>query len=155
MERTARYLAVFCLISILFVPNTLSAARILGPHGGRIFKSGKTIIEFNVDKTLHPHIFRLNAKNKTIAMDSMRITMRALLPRKAITIDLSRTTEGLGIESNEIEHMAGTAPMPGSEEYPVEITAKLGKLSKKFRFQYIDGFCAECGLPAFNCTCPK
>jgi len=155
MAILARHSLVLCLFSILFVPNTSPAARIPGPHGGRILKSGPVIVEFTVDKDEHPHIFRLNAKGETAALEKMRISVKALTPGKKITIRLSRTTEGLGKETDEIEHLAGSAPMPPPDEYPVEITVSLGKLVKKLRFQFIEGFCAECGLPSFSCSCPE
>jgi len=153
MSKTGRIPIALSLVSILFVSNSCPAAQKPGPHGGKVLKAGKAVIEFTVDKDEHPHIFRLNDKGETIAMDGMKVALKALTPKKAMNISLSRTTEGLGAEADEVEHLAGGIPMPEPDEYPAEISIKLGKLSKKFRFQYMAGFCAECGLPAFSCTC--
>ena len=155
MSITARIPLALGIISILFVSHTCLAAQIPGPHGGRILKSGKISVEFTVDKDEHPHIFRLNEKGEAIGLGTMSISLKALIPKKTISISLSRTTEGLGTDNNEKDHMAGASPMPGLEEYPVEVSVKLGKTAVKLRFQFIDGICAECGLPAFSCTCPE
>jgi len=154
MSKTVRIPLALWIISILFVSTSLYAAQKPGPHGGKVFKSGKIAVEFTVDKDEHAHLFRLNEKNIPVAMGSMRISLKALTPKKALSISLSRTVEGMGKESDEIEHLAGSKPMPGPEEYPAEISVKLGTKSKVFRFQFIEGFCAECGKPAFACICP-
>ena len=155
MAKRGRFSLVLWIFSIVFVSNSLSAAQKPGPHGGKVFRSGKVAVEFTVDQSEHPHLFRLDAKGVTVALEKMNVSVKALTKKKNITIKLSRTTEGLGMDQGEVEHLAGSVPMPEPDEYPVEITVKLGKEAKKFRFKFIAGFCAECGLPAFSCTCPE
>ena len=154
MPQHLRFPLALTLFSIVFVSNISEAARIPGPHKGKIFRTGKTAIEFTVDKDSHPHIFRLDEKNATMALGAMRVSMKALTPKKTITIRLSRTQEGLGKETDELDHLAGASPMPPPDEYPVEITVTLGKQVKKYKLIFIEGFCAECAMPAFSCTCP-
>jgi len=155
MANPARLPAAIWTVLIIFVSNIAHTAIIPGPHGGRTFRDGKLAIEFTVDKDEHPHVFRLDAKYAVIPLEKMDVKLVVLIPKKAATIRLTRTIEGIGKEADEKEHLAGSTPMPPPEEYPVELTVKLGKQAKKFKFKFIVGFCAECSLPAFSCTCPK
>ena len=155
MLKTAQIPLTLWIVSMFIVSNSSPAAQLPGPHGGKVLKSGKVTIEFTIDNDEHPHIFRLDKKREAVALDGMKITLKALIQKKSVAISLTRTTEGLGTDTGEVEHLAGSSPMPGPDEYPVEITVRLGKSVKKIRFQFMEGFCAECGLPSFSCTCPE